>query len=90
MPKEVAKVTETLEGWTKEFYAEEERALRGLGKYRLAPGYEHFLVDPITWNKINGVPSDRHSTCRVFGNLHPNLTTLTRSRVLLVSRQLQV
>ena len=51
MLKEVAKVTETLEGWTKEFYAEEERALRGLGKYRLAPGYEHFLVDPVTWNK---------------------------------------
>ena len=51
VPKEVAKVTETLEGWTKEFYAEEERALRGLGKYRIAPGYEHFLVDPVTWNK---------------------------------------
>lgn len=51
VPKEVAKVTDTLEGWTKEFYAEEERALRGLGKYRLAPGYEHFLVDPVTWNK---------------------------------------
>ena len=51
VPKEVAKVTETLEGWTKEFYAEEERALRGLGKYRVAPGYEHFLVDPVTWNK---------------------------------------
>lgn len=51
VPKEVAKVTETLKGWTKEFYPEEERALRGLGRYRLAPGYEHLLVDPVTWNK---------------------------------------
>lgn len=63
MPREVTKVTETLEGWTKEFYAEEERALRGLGKYHLGPG-------------INGVPST--------SNLPPNLTTGTRSQVLLV------
>ena len=82
MPKEVAKVTETLEGWTKEFYAEEERALRGLGKYRLAPGYEHFLVDPVTWNKWGPQRQAQHlSSFRQF-------TTLTRSRVLLVSRQL--
>lgn len=86
VPKEVAKVTETLEGWTKEFYADEERALRGLGQYRLAPGYERFLVDPVTWHKW--VPSDRRSICRVLSNLHPNLTTLTTSQVLLVSRQL--
>jgi len=51
VPREVAKVTATLEDWTNEFYAEEERALRGLGKYRLAPGYDHFKVDPVTWNK---------------------------------------
>lgn len=51
VPKEVTKVTETLEAWTNDFYAEEERAIRGLGKYRLAPGYDHFKVDPVVWNK---------------------------------------
>ena len=45
IPKEVADVTSMLERTT-EFYLEEERAVRGLGKYRLAPGYDQFQVDP--------------------------------------------
>ena len=45
--EEVANVTSMLEKWTTEFYLEEERAVRGLGKYRLAPGYDQFQVDPV-------------------------------------------
>ena len=51
VPKEVANVTSMLEKWTKEFYLEEERSVRGLGKYRLAPGYDQFRVDPVKWNR---------------------------------------
>lgn len=40
-----------MEAWTNDFYAEEEQAIRGLGKYRLAPGYDHLKVDPVVWNK---------------------------------------
>ena len=47
IPEEVANVTSMLEKWTTEFYLEEERAVRGLGKYRLAPGYDQFQVDPV-------------------------------------------
>ena len=35
-------MTPMLEKWTKEFYLEEERSVLGLGKYRLAPGYDQF------------------------------------------------
>jgi hypothetical protein len=64
IPKEVARVSSTLEKWVSEFYIEEQRALRGMGKYRLSPGYDQFQVDPVTWNKCafrSFVP--KHSTC---------------------------
>ena len=44
-------MTSMLEKWITEFYLEEERAVRGLGKYRLAPGYDQFQVDPVKWNR---------------------------------------
>ena len=44
-------MTSMLEKWTREFYLEEERAVCGLGKYRHAPGYDHFQVDPVKWNR---------------------------------------
>ena len=47
MSKEVANVASILEKWTTEFYLEEERAVRDLGKYRLAPGYDQFQVDSV-------------------------------------------
>ena len=47
MSKEVANVASMLEKWTTEFYLEEERAVRDLGKYRLAPGYDQFQVDSV-------------------------------------------
>lgn len=51
IPKEVSAVTKVLNAWVNEYHIEEERALRGLGKFRLAPGYERFLVDPVRWNR---------------------------------------
>ena len=75
--KKVAKVTETLEGWTKKFYAEEERVLRGLGKYCPAPRYEHFPVHPVTWNKWG--PQSQAQYLLSFWKFPPYLTTLTRS-----------
>ena len=51
VPREVSSVTEELQNWAQDFFNEEVRAVRGLGKYRLAPGYDHFLVDPIKWNR---------------------------------------
>ena len=51
IPNEVACVSEELQKWSEEFYIEEARAIRGLGKYRLAPGYDHFHVDPNKWNR---------------------------------------
>ena len=49
--REVSSVTEELQNWAQDFFNEEVRAVRGLGKYRLALGYDHFLVDPIKWNR---------------------------------------
>ena len=46
IPKEVSAVTKQLQMWPEEFYIEESRAIRGLGKYRLAPGYDHFQTEP--------------------------------------------
>lgn len=37
--------------WADEFYVELTRSIRGFGRYRLAPGYESFFVDPVKWNK---------------------------------------
>ena len=51
IPNEVAHVSEELQKWSEEFYIEEARAIRGLGKYRLAPGYDHFHVDSNKWNR---------------------------------------
>ena len=50
IPKEVAAVTAKLRNCIEDSHEEEVRALRGLGKYRLPPGYERFYVDPCKWN----------------------------------------
>ena len=50
VPREVSCVTEELQKWSEEFYAEETRAIYNLGKFLLAPGYEQFQVDPVRWN----------------------------------------
>ena len=60
IPKEVAAVTNTLQKWHDDYYVEESRALRGLGKYRLAPGYDHFYVDPGKWNRWGTERQEQH------------------------------
>lgn len=51
VPKESAAVTAQVFTWAEEFYLEDERVIQGLGKYHLAPGYDHFLVDAVKWNR---------------------------------------
>ena len=58
--KEVLAVTEQLQKWSEEFYVEEIRAIRGLGKYRLAPGYDHFQVEPTKWSRWGPERQSQH------------------------------
>eukprot|EP00112_Aurelia_sp_Birch-Aquarium-sp1_P014208 Seg3052.3 transcript_id=Seg3052.3/GoldUCD/mRNA.D3Y31 product="hypothetical protein" protein_id=Seg3052.3/GoldUCD/D3Y31 len=51
VPQEVAAVSEVLQNWAAQYQTEEVRAIRGLGKYHLAPGYDKFFVEPTTWNR---------------------------------------
>lgn len=60
VPKEVSVVTKELKTWSEEFYLEEIRALRGIGKYRLAPGYESFFVNPVVWNRWSPERQSQH------------------------------
>ena len=47
---DIKSVREGLTKWASNNFLEEARkALRGQGKYRLAPGFQHFTVDPVTW-----------------------------------------
>ena len=48
--RDLKKVTDILGRWVNENFQQEiSLALRGLGKFRLAPGYEHLAVNPKTW-----------------------------------------
>eukprot|EP00794_Sanderia_malayensis_P004341 gene4341-4918_t len=61
VPKEVASVSESLKEWAEEhFFAEYIRAIRGLGKYRLAPDYRQFYVDPVQWNRWSVNRQEQH------------------------------
>lgn len=60
IPKEVSAVTKVLNAWVNEYHIEEERALRGLGKFHIAPGYERFLVDPVRWNRWSPERQKQH------------------------------
>lgn len=61
VPKEVHPVTEELQNWSQEFLVEELRALRGLGKYRFAPGFDHFQIDPVRWNRWSNDRQVQHA-----------------------------
>ena len=61
IPKEVSAVTSVLNAWVNEYHIEEVRAFRGLGKFRLAPGCERFLVDPVRWNRWGPERQKQHS-----------------------------
>ena len=58
--KEVSAVTATLQQWVLEFHTEESRALRGLGKYRLSPGFDQFTVEPTKWNQWSLQRQEEH------------------------------
>ena len=60
VPKEVSVVTKELKSWSEEFYLEEIRALRGIGKYCLATGYESFFVNPVLWNHWSPERQSQH------------------------------
>ena len=61
VPKEVAAVSQSLKEWAEEhFFAECVRAIRGLGKYRLAPDYCQFNVDPVQWNQWSISRQEQH------------------------------
>lgn len=49
--KDVVHVNRLLVNFIDEFYTELVRSIRGLGRYRLAPGYEQFFVEPHKWNQ---------------------------------------
>ena len=48
-PKELVAVTECLGKWVASYYTEARRSIRGIGKYKLTPEYEHFYVEPVQW-----------------------------------------
>jgi len=60
IPNKVACVSEELQTSSEEFYIEEARAIRGLGKYCLAPGYDHYHVDPTKWNHWSPERQSQH------------------------------
>ena len=70
IPKEVTAVTDTLQKWYEDYYVEECRALRGLGKYRISPGYDQFYVDPVKWNRWGPQRQTQH--LQSFRNFVPN------------------
>ena len=69
IPKEVAAVTAKLRNWIEDSHEEEVRALRGLGKYRLPPGYERFYVDPCKWNTWSAERQNSHAKKYAYSTL---------------------
>ena len=47
----VVEVNVFLVDWINEFYTELVGALRSMGRYRLAVGYQDFFVEPVKWNQ---------------------------------------
>lgn len=56
----ITSVNESLSEWVAEFYKEAVRALRGVGRYRLAVGYEQFFVEHVKWNQWSPVRRQQH------------------------------
>ena len=56
----VEKVNCILEEWAEEFRTEAIRAMRGLGKYRLANAYLHFFVSPEVWDRWSVIRKQNH------------------------------
>ena len=48
-PKEIVEVSKALKTWIQSYFSEVKRAIRDLGKYRLAPEFLNFYVDNTIW-----------------------------------------
>lgn len=49
IPKHMVAVSEKLGEWVQSYYTEARRAIRGIGKYRLAPDLQYLFVEPAVW-----------------------------------------
>ena len=49
VPKEIVAVSKALKTWIQSYYSKVRRAIRGLGKYRLAPELLNFYLEPALW-----------------------------------------
>ena len=49
VPKEIVEVSKALKTWIQSYYSEVRRAIRVLGKHRLAPEFLNFYIEPATW-----------------------------------------
>uniref|UniRef100_A0A7M5X2F9 Uncharacterized protein n=1 Tax=Clytia hemisphaerica TaxID=252671 RepID=A0A7M5X2F9_9CNID len=58
IPKHMADVSEKLGECVQSYYTEARRAIRGIGKYRLAPDYQYLAVEPGTWCSWNDEKRD--------------------------------
>ena len=73
-------VTAKLQNWIEDFHEEEARALKGLGKYRLSPGYENFYVDPCKWNTWSVEQQNSH--VKNYAQFNPRSYHVYRKPVL--------
>ena len=49
VPEEILEVSKALKTWIQSYHSEVRRAIRGLGKYRLAPEFLNCYVEPAMW-----------------------------------------
>ena len=66
------KVIKALQEWVTNYRSEAIKALRGMGKYRLAPGYEQFAVDPTKWFRWGAERQQQH--CNAFFSYTPGIS----------------
>ena len=57
---DLEEINKSLDKWISENYIQEiNLAIRGLGKYRLAPGYQHLSVDSILWARLSAETKEK-------------------------------
>ena len=59
-PRTLEEVNQVLYKRIEKFYVETERAVRGVGEYRLAQGYEQFFVPLAKWTQWSSVRRQQH------------------------------
>ena len=87
VPKEIVEVSKALKRWIQSYYSKVRQAIRGLGKYRLAPEFLNFYVELALWLQWPEERRNQHyeallrSIPQVLEYSKPNL--LVKSRVTL-------